>query len=116
MTENETLGKMSREELIRKRNEVARRLIEANKELAAVSRELRKRGIADHQGRDGTTQREYWGDGWLQKDPRRKTLADGSEKEYRYWVYHYIEDGQHKTEYIGSDKKLEEWKAAHSER
>lgn len=96
-------------------NESLQQLLEAERERSAsLERDLeasqRSRGDDGH-----SYQRHLWGEGWLQMDPRTKTLADGTQKTYRYWVYHYIEDGQHKTEYIGSGRKLMEWKDAHRE-
>lgn len=53
---------------------------------------------------------EPWGEGWLQKYPNRKKLADGTEKVYPYWAYHWIEGGKRHSMHIGSDEKLERWK------
>jgi hypothetical protein len=41
---------------------------------------------------------------------RRRNKADGSIKTYGCWTFHWIEEGKHKIERIGSDKQLEEWK------
>ncbi len=54
-------------------------------------------------------QRQPWGHGWLQKEPKRRKAKDG-EKVYSYWAFHWIEDGKRKSKHIGNDEQLEEWK------
>jgi hypothetical protein len=53
--------------------------------------------------------RHPWGHGWLQSSPRRRKKADGSIKTYGCWSFHWIEEGKHKIEHIGSDERLKEW-------
>jgi hypothetical protein len=54
-------------------------------------------------------QRQPWGHGWLQKDPKRRKVKEG-EKVYSYWAFHWVEDGKRKSKHIGSDEQLAEWK------
>ena len=58
--------------------------------------------------------RHPWGCGWLQSNPRRSKKADGSMKAYGCWSFHWFEEGKHKVERIGPDKRLKEWKEQHS--
>jgi hypothetical protein len=55
-------------------------------------------------------QRQPWGHGWLQSNPKRHKKADGSSKTYGCWSFHWIEEGKRKAQYIGSDERLKEWK------
>jgi FtsZ-binding cell division protein ZapB len=70
-----------------------------------------------HQGHD--YQRQMWSFGWLEKDPKRiktKTKAgEIREKTYVYWYFHWVENGKHKSRYIGKDEQLEKWKAEHGD-
>jgi hypothetical protein len=70
-----------------------------------------------HPGHD--YQRQMWFFGWLEKDPKRiktKTKAgEIREKTYVYWYFHWVENGKHKSRYIGKDEQLEKWKADHGD-
>lgn len=55
-------------------------------------------------------QRQPWGRGWIQRERKVRYRKDGSRKIYVYWSFHYIEDGRRKSEHIGSDEKLAQWK------
>ena len=55
-------------------------------------------------------QRQPYGRGWIQRERKVRPRKDGSKKVYAYWSFHYIEDGRRKSEHIGSDEKLQQWK------
>lgn len=59
-------------------------------------------------------QRQPYGRGWIQREPKVRPRKDGPRKVYAYWAFHWIEDGRRKSEHIGSDAKLEQWKQRNS--
>ncbi len=84
-------------------------------ELAVLAAEVNRRLKDASSGESGSTtgwdyQRQTWGSGWLQRDPKVRRNKDGSERVYGYWYFHWIEDGKRRSRYIGGNDALAEWK------
>ena len=98
---------MSEDQLQRLRDELDRQITE----LVGLRKEIGRRLVDVVYW---NYRRQPWGRGWLQSSPRRRKKADGSIKTYGCWSFHWIEEGKHKVERIGSDERLKEWKEQHS--
>lgn len=81
-------------------------IVEAFKKL---KEELNVRDLAALNG-GWDYQRETWGRGHIQFDPKTKHLRDGSINVHGYWYFHYIVAGRRRSKYIGKDGKLVAWK------
>jgi hypothetical protein len=103
MREKPDLECMSEDQLQRLRDEIDQQIAELVELRKGIARRLVDVVYWDYK-------RQPWGRGWLQSSPRRRKKADGSIKTYGCWTFHWIEEGKHKVERIGSDKQLEEWK------
>ncbi len=76
----------------------------------AVERQLKDSGSGDEGGSTGWDyQRQTWGSGWIQRDPKVRRNRDGSVRVYGYWYFHWIENGKRRSKYIGGDDALAEW-------
>jgi hypothetical protein len=106
MSKKPDLECMSEDQLQRLRDKVDQQIIELSK----LRREIERRLVDVVYW---SYKRHSWGRGWLQSSPRRRTKADGSIKTYGCWAFHWIEEGKHKVEHIGSDERLKEWKEQH---
>lgn len=86
---------------------------------AAVERSIEQRQHLDSSSIGGQPsptegwdyQREPWGYGHIQRDPKVRKMKDDSIKKYGYWYFHWIEGGSRKSTYIGNDEALANWKA-----
>jgi hypothetical protein len=79
---------------------------------AEIGKELLKRGVLEEKDLRYPThdyQRQPVLNGWIQRDAHIRNTREGV-KPYYYWTYHWIEDGKRKSEHIGNDAKLEQWK------
>jgi hypothetical protein len=106
MRKKPDLDCMTEDQLQRLRDKIDQQIIE----LSGLRREIERR-LVDVVYWD--YKRHSWGHGYLKNSPRRRKRADSSIKTYGCWSFHWIEEGKRKVEYIGSDKRLKEWKEQH---
>lgn len=106
------------DDLMQRRRELSEQLRTINSQLGALDHEIKKRGLNEQPGTGSLSKRQPWGPGWIQKSPKTIKLKypkPGEEPFHvnRYWHYHWLENGKRKRKYIGTDEKLEKWKATH---